>query len=144
MKECHLQQHGRTQRLSYGVKSDREGEISCNIPCMWNLKRNDIMNLYLQKRKRLTDIENELIVAGGKDGGKGQRVRNGNVHTVIFKMDNQQTPTIQNMKLCTKLCSSLDGRGVWGRMDTCMCMAESLCCSPETITTLIGFTQTQN
>ena len=24
-----------------------------------------------------------------------------------------------------------------GRMDTCMCMAESLCCSPETITTLL-------
>ena len=27
-----------------------------------------------------------------------------------------------------------------GRMDTCMCMAESLHCSPETITTLIGST----
>ena len=25
-----------------------------------------------------------------------------------------------------KLCGSLDGRGVWGRMDTCMCMNESL------------------
>ena len=31
---------------------------------------------------------------------------------------------------------------VWGRMDTCsICMAESLCCPPETITTLlIGYT----
>ena len=39
------------------------------------------------------------------------------------------------------LCGSLDGRGVWGRMDTCICMAESLCCPPETITTLlIGYT----
>ena len=27
------------------------------------------------------------------------------------------------------LCGSLDGRGVWGRMDTCLCMAGSLCCS---------------
>ena len=34
------------------------------------------------------------------------------------------------------LCGSLDGRGVWGRMDTCICMAESLRCSPETITAL--------
>ena len=34
------------------------------------------------------------------------------------------------------LCGSLDGRGVWGRMDTCMYMAESLCCSHETIRTL--------
>ena len=28
------------------------------------------------------------------------------------------------------------GGGVWGRMDTCTGMAESLCCPPETITTL--------
>ena len=35
------------------------------------------------------------------------------------------------------LCGSLDGTGVWGRMDTYMCMAESLRCSPETITTLL-------
>ena len=40
---------------------------------------------------------------------------------------------------------SLDGRGVWGRMDTCVCMAESLCYSPETITTLlIGYTIQNN
>ena len=39
------------------------------------------------------------------------------------------------------LCGSLDGRGVGGRTDTCMCMAESLCCSPETIIILlIGYT----
>ena len=31
---------------------------------------------------------------------------------------------------------SLVGREVWGRVDTCICMAESLCCSLETITTL--------
>ena len=37
------------------------------------------------------------------------------------------------------LRGSLDGRGIWGRKDTCVCVAESLCCSPETITTsLIG------
>ena len=31
-----------------------------------------------------------------------------------------------------------------GRMDTCVCITESLCCLPETITTLfIGYTLTQ-
>ena len=35
------------------------------------------------------------------------------------------------------LCGSLDGRGVWGRMDTCIRMARPLCCPPETITTLL-------
>ena len=46
---------------------------------------------------------------------------------------------------CSMLCGSLDGRGVWWRMDTCICMAESLCCLPETITTLlIGYSPVQN
>ena len=30
------------------------------------------------------------------------------------------------MELYSILCGSLDGRGVWGRMDTCICMSESL------------------
>ena len=30
-------------------------------------------------------------------------------------------------------------------MDTCICMVESLCCSPETVTTLLtGYTSVQN
>ena len=32
---------------------------------MWNLKGNDT-NMNLQSRKRLTDLENELMVASGK------------------------------------------------------------------------------
>ena len=34
------------------------------------------------------------------------------------------------------LCGSLDGRRVWAIMDTCICMTNFLCCSPEIITTL--------
>ena len=37
------------------------------------------------------------------------------------------------------LGGSLDGRGVWGRMDTCVCVTESLCCPPEIITLLISY-----
>ena len=48
------------------------------------------------------------------------------------------------MELCSMLCGSLDVRGVWGRMDTRMCTAESLHCSFETNTTLlIGYTPKQ-
>ena len=40
---------------------------------------------------------------------------------------------------------NLDGRGVWGRRDARICMAESLCCLPETITTsLISYTPIQS
>ena len=50
-----------------------------------------------------------------------------------------------NMELCSMSCASLDGRGVWGRMDTCMCITESLHCSLETVTTLlISYTPIQN
>ena len=38
------------------------------------------------------------------------------IHTAVFKMDNQEGPTVQHMELMCKLCGSLDGRGVWGRM----------------------------
>ena len=38
-------------------------------------------------------------------------------------------------------CGSLDRAGVWGRMDTCVCVAESPHCPPETTTALlIGYT----
>ena len=67
------------------------------------------------------------------------------MYTAIFKMDNQQGPTVQHMELWSVLCDSLGGRGVWGRMDTCVCMAESIHCSPETVTSLlIGSTPVQN
>ena len=66
------------------------------------------------------------------------------VYTLIyFKwITNSQGPPIEHMELCLILCGSRGGRGVWGRMDTCICMPESLHCSPETVTTLlIGHTQ---
>ena len=31
----------------------------------------------------------------------------------------------------------MDGIEIWGRMDTCICIVGSLCCSPSTITTLL-------
>ena len=43
------------------------------------------------------------------------------------------------------LCGSLDGRGVWERMDTCIYMAEPPYCTPETIIRLlISYTPIQN
>ena len=42
------------------------------------------------------------------------------------------------MELCSMLCGSQDERGVWGRMVACICVAESLCYSLETITALLS------
>ena len=66
-----------------------------------------------------------------------QKVTWSDIHTGMFKMHNQQGPAVSYRALCSMLCGNLGGRGVWGRMDTCKCMAESLCCPPKTITTLL-------
>ena len=36
-------------------------------------------------------------------------------------------------------CQSLDGRRVWERLDICICMSESFCCSETTTTLIIGY-----
>ena len=71
----------------------------------------------------------------GERGSQG--VWDRQVHTATFKMEKKQGPTVRHRDLCSVLRGSLDGKGVRGRTDTCMCMAESLCCPPETITTLL-------
>lgn len=60
------------------------------------------------------------------------------------KMHNQQGPTIEQMELRSMLCGTLDGRGVWGRIDSCIWRAESLPCPSETIMLLISYTPIQN
>ena len=41
--------------------------------------------------------------------------------------------------LCSMLCGSLDGKRVWGRVDTYICMAESFCRPPETVTLFVNW-----
>ena len=106
----------------------------------------EICNLIKYKSVSETEAQRmNLWLPGGEELGKKQGVWDGRAHTAMFKIDNQQGPTIQHRELHSMLCGILDGRGVQGRMDTCIGMAESLCSSPETITTLlIGYTPIQN
>ena len=53
-------------------------------------------------------------------------VKDGHVHTAVFKIGNQQRPAVQHRGRYSMLSGSLDGRGVWGKMGICICMAESL------------------
>ena len=59
-------------------------------------------------------------------------------------MDNQQGPIVWHRELCSMICGSLDGRVVWERMDTRVCMAEFLCCPPEIITLFISYVVMQS
>ena len=95
-----------------------------------------------QHRELCSILCNHLMVTRVKDGERdSQGVWDGHGHTAVFNMENQQGPAGQHMELCSVSGGSLDGRGVWGSMDTCVCLAESLCCSPKTIIIyLIGYT----
>ena len=99
-----------------------------------------------QHRELCSILYNNLMVTRGKNGGRdNQGVWDGHGHTAVFNMEKQQGPAGQHRELCLMLGASLDGRGVWGRMDTCLCVAESLCCSPESNRALlIGYTPVQN
>ena len=78
-------------------------------------------------------------------GRDSQGVWDGHVHSAILEMDNKRGPAVERRELCSKSRGSQDGRGVSGRMDTCIWMAGSLCRPPETnMTLLISYTPTQN
>ena len=52
-----------------------------------------MIQMNLQNRKRLIDLEKELTVAGGMMRGRDNyRVWHGHVNTDRFKMDSQQGP----------------------------------------------------
>ena len=111
-----------------------------NIPYTQNLKINDTNEPI--KQKETHKLREWTYGCQGKNAGEGEwESLDGHVHTAIFKMGNHQGPTVWQRELCSMLCDSLDGKG---RMDTCVCMAESLRCVPETFTLLIGYTPILN
>ena len=117
-------------RESVILSEVREGEIPYDIHYVWELLEMIHMKLLIKQTHRLRKRTYGCW-------GKGQwGLWECHVHTAIFKMDNQQAPIVQHTEICSVLCASLDGSEVEGRMNTCIRMAESLHCSPETTTTL--------
>ena len=104
-RECHTE----------WSKSDREGEILFDIPYIWTLRRNDTNELTEQKQ---THWLREQGYSCCREGWGEEIGWDGHVHSTIFKMDNQQGPFVLHMELCSMLCGSLDGKGVWRRMGT--------------------------
>ena len=69
---------------------------------------------YLQK-----ETENELMVARrGRMRGRDSWEFGMDIYTLLYLKWIKIGPTVQHMELCSMLCGSLDGRGVWQRMDT--------------------------
>ena len=53
-----------------------------------------MIQINLQNRNSLTLLQNKLMVTSGEGWGRGSVREFGIVHTDIFKMDNQQGPTV--------------------------------------------------
>ena len=55
------------------------------------------------------------------------------IHTATYKID---LMTVQPRELCSVLCNDPHGKRILKRVDMCICIADSLCCVPETNMTL--------
>ena len=82
------------------------------------------INLFTKQKQT---SENELMVASREDRGRDREFGTDMYTLLYFKMVTSKVL----LYATSTLCGSLDGREVWGRMDTCIYMAQSLCCSPE-------------
>ena len=108
---------------------------------MQNLKGQ--MDLFT-KQKQTDSERTNLWLPGARKGRRTESLRWMCTHTAVLKMDSHKD-LLYSTRNCSVLCGSLDVRGVWGRLDTWICMAESFCCPPKTITTvLISCTPIQN
>ena len=54
------------------------------------------------------------------------------IHTTIYKIGYQQGTTLWHTELHSIFCNNLHGKRIWKRMDTCICITESLSRIPET------------
>jgi len=63
------------------------------------------------------------------EGWKEGRVRKfgTDMYTLLYLKWITSKDLLLDRELFLMFCGSLDGRGVQGRMDTCICIAESLC-----------------
>ena len=92
------------------------------------------MNL-LTKQKETHKLRQQTYGCQGEGWGKEiVRAFGMNTHTLLyFKWIHHLLYSTWNSAQC--YMAGWMGRAVCGRMATCICMAESLLCSPETITT---------
>ena len=121
-------------------KSERERQIYA-IAYMWNLKK-WYKWTYLQNRNGLTDLENKpMVTKGEKWGGRAKLgVWDWHIHTIIFKIGTNKDLLYSTRELCSIFYNNLNGKEFEKRIDTCICISESFCCTPETNTFLINHT----
>lgn len=90
----------------------------------------------LTKQKETHRPKVSLCSQGRRDSSGGWEATG---HAGVFKMENQQGPTVGHLReLCAVLSGSLDGRGFGKWIHAGVRL--STCCPPETVTTLPNVT----
>ena len=110
------------------------------IPYIWNLKGNDTNELTKQK-------ETHRLREWTYDSGWGQgivREFGMDMCTLLYLKWITSNDLLYRHRTLLNVMWQAGWEGVWGRMDTCICMVESLPISPKTITLLIVYTLIQN
>ena len=69
-----------------------------------------ILKLLSTNRNRLTDFENkrERLVGGRDKSGAWDE----HIHTTVYKIDNQQGPTVEHRELYSIFCNNLNGKRI--------------------------------
>ena len=114
-------------------KLDRERQIH-DITYIWKLKKNDTNEIIF---KTVTDSQEKKIMVTRVGGRRIIGVWDWYWCTTIFKIDNQQGPTVQHREFCSAYYNNLNGKRIWKRIDTPVWITESLCHIPETLITLL-------
>ena len=117
-------------------QSDREGGVSHGIPYVWNPKRNDTNDLTYKTETDLQTWRRSLWLPGEEI--RERITREFGVYMYMYTLLYLKWITTKDLQYSTwnsAQCyvAAWMGGEFGGRMGTCICMIESLCCSPETI-----------
>ena len=77
-----------------------------------------------------------MVTKGEMWGGEINQEPGINIYISLHKTETQQGSTEQHRELYSIFCKILYERKSEKRMNICVCSAESVCCTPETNTTL--------
>ena len=71
------------------------------------------MNLFIKQKQSHRVSKQTYGYQGGRMGSRDSYgVWNSHVHTAIFKMDDQQGPTVEQRKLNSIFCNNLNGKRI--------------------------------
>ena len=119
---------------TYKIKLNTERQISCDISHMWTLILKMMqMNLFTKQRqthrywKQTYGYWRENMVGRGKSGAWDEHT-----HTTTYKITNKDLLCSTGNSTQYSVITYMKKE----RMNICICITESLCCTPETNTTL--------